>query len=339
MFVDEAEIDVESGTGGDGCVSFRREKFVPRGGPDGGDGGRGGNVVFVVDDNVNTLFEFRHIRRFKAEDGQRGMGKRMYGRSGKDAIVRVPPGTLVTSAETGKVVADLVSGGDTLIIARGGRGGRGNWHFRSATNRTPRRAERGEASEGSRLKLTLKLIADVGLVGLPNAGKSTLLSRVSRARPKIADYPFTTLTPNLGFVRVGDYDSMLVADIPGIVEGAHEGKGLGHRFLRHIERTRVLAFMIDSSTPDPHEVYATLTTELAAFSDMLARKPRMLVFSKSDLLLDGDETPTSPDPDIEVRHISSVTGDGVQELVYALWKVVGEARRADAVPDEEPAEG
>lgn len=336
MFVDEVEIEVESGAGGDGSVSFRREKFVPRGGPDGGDGGRGGNVVLVVDENLNTLLEFRHAKRFKAENGQNGYGKRSYGRSGQDRIVRVPPGTIVTNADTGRPVADLVGTGEMLIVARGGRGGRGNWHFRSATNRTPRRAERGQAAESSRLKLTLKLIADVGLVGLPNAGKSTFLSKVSRARPKIADYPFTTLAPNLGLVRVGDWDTMLIADIPGIVEGAHEGRGLGHRFLKHIERTRVLAFLIDSSASDPRAVYDTLTGELAAFSDVLATKRRLVVFTKTDLLPEG-EGPDPVDASVETFRMSALTGDGVSDVVLACWKLVAAERARSEALDEEHA--
>jgi GTP-binding protein len=337
MFVDEVEIEIESGKGGDGCVSFRREKFVPRGGPDGGDGGRGGSVVFVADENLSTLLDFRHLRRFKAGNGQPGKGKRQYGRQGEDCLVRVPVGTIIEDRETNARVADLTEIGQTVALAFGGRGGKGNFHFRSATNRTPRKAQKGTPAEAFRLRLTLKLMADVGLVGFPNAGKSTFLSRISKARPKIADYPFTTLVPNLGIVSVGEWKSMVVADIPGIVEGAHEGKGLGHQFLRHIERTRVLAILIDSSDENPGEVYETLMGELAAFSSVLMRKPRLLVYSKSDLV--QDEDPPQPVDDLECLHMSSITGDGVPAVIHRLYELVREADAAETELPDAPDPG
>lgn len=317
MFVDEVEIEVESGHGGAGALSFRREKFVPRGGPDGGDGGKGGDVRLVADSSLGTLLDFRNHRKFKAENGQPGQGSRKSGRSGEDAVIRVPVGTLVHDLATGQVVADLIAEGEDVIVARGGRGGRGNYRFRSSTNRAPRHTQPGGDAEGRRFKLTLKLIADVGLVGLPNAGKSTFLSVISRARPKIADYPFTTLAPNLGIVSVGEWQSMVVADIPGIVEGAHEGRGLGHRFLRHIERTRVLAVLIDAGSPEPAETYRTLIDELGRWSQTLLRKPRVLVFTKIDTILDPSEL-ASFEPGLETHAISSVTGAKVPELIRAL---------------------
>ena len=339
MFVDEAEIEVESGKGGDGCVSFRREKFVPRGGPDGGDGGRGGNVIFVADENLSTLLDFRHLKRFKAGNGEPGKGKRQYGKQGEDCVVRVPVGTIVEDRDENARVADLAEIGQTMVIAFGGRGGKGNFHFRSATNRTPRKAQKGKPAEAFRLRLTLKLLADVGLVGLPNAGKSTFLARISKARPKIADYPFTTLSPNLGIVSVGDWKSMVVADIPGIVEGAHAGKGLGHQFLRHIERTRVLAILIDSTAEEPEAVYETLLRELAAFSDALMKKPRLLVYSKADLVGEGG----GPEPvgGLECHRMSSITGDGVPDVIHRLYEMVRRSEAAEVadvgVPDPDPS--
>jgi GTP-binding protein len=332
MFVDEAEIEVVSGDGGDGCVSFRREKYVPRGGPDGGDGGKGGDVILTADPNLSTLLEFRHARRFEAARGEHGQGGQKTGRSGQDRVVRVPVGTIVMDLDRNETIADLTDEEARIVVARGGRGGRGNTRFKSATNRAPRRADPGRAGESRRLRLTLKLVADVGLVGLPNAGKSTLLSRISRARPKIADYPFTTLEPHLGIVDAGDWRSMVVADIPGIVEGAHRGKGLGLRFLRHIERTRVLAFLIDSTGPDPGATYRILREELAAFSPALLAKPCVCVYTKIDLLEAG--TPLSPVSGLETVGISAIRGQGLGELIARLF---GRVQAAKAVEREAEA--
>jgi GTP-binding protein len=329
MFVDEVEIEVESGHGGPGAMSFRREKFVPRGGPDGGDGGRGGDVRLLADPSLGTLLDFRHHRRFKAANGKPGQGSRKFGKSGEDEVIRVPVGTVVTDLETGRVVADLVAEGESVVVVEGGRGGRGNYRFRSATNQAPRYSQPGGEAHGRRLKLTLKLIADVGLVGLPNAGKSTFLSVISRARPKVANYPFTTLVPNLGLVPVADWQSMVVADLPGIVEGAHHGRGLGHRFLRHIERTRVLAILIDSVSPDPAAVYATLLDELGRWSPTLLRKPRVLVYTKIDTIPDPSAL-VALDETIEWHAISSVTGKGVRQLVRGLHERVRALDATDA---------
>jgi len=277
----------------------------------------------MADPNLSTLLDFRHAPHYRAENGQTGRGKRMSGRGGEDSIIRVPVGTVVTDRETGQVLVDVVKSDARLVVAQGGRGGKGNFHFRSATNRTPRKAQPGGDAVSFRLRLTLKLLADVGLVGLPNAGKSTLLSRISKARPKIADYPFTTLVPNLGIVEVRRWQTFVVADIPGIVEGAHEGRGLGLRFLRHIERTRVLAFLIDIDSPDPGGTYAILTRELAEFSPILLRKPRLLIYTKTDLDPTGP-LPPSPDPDLEVHGVSAVTGAGLAPLIEALYRRVRE---------------
>ncbi len=336
MFVDEVEIVVKGGHGGHGCMSFRREKFVPRGGPDGGDGGRGGDVVLVTDPSLTTLLDFRHRKEFRAERGDSGKGKNMIGKSGESCVITVPAGTVVTNVEDGTVLADLIEENERVVVAAGGRGGRGNARFKSATNRTPLRVEKGREGETFRLKLTLKLIADVGLVGLPNAGKSTLLSAISRARPKIADYPFTTLHPNLGLVPVGDYQSIVVADIPGIIEGAHQGKGLGHRFLRHIERTRLLAFLIDSTSEDAAEIYRTLCFEIGAFSGRLLKKPRLVVYTKSDLLPDREMLPGEPEPGIDAVTVSSVSGDGVRDLVAELYRRVAELDEDEPPREESP---
>jgi len=342
MFVDEVEIEVQSGHGGAGAMSFRREKFVPRGGPDGGDGGKGGDVRLVADASLGTLLDFRNHRVFRAASGQPGQGSRKSGKGGEDAVIRVPVGTLVRDLETGQVVADLIAEGESVVVARGGRGGRGNYRFRSSTNRAPRHTQPGGDSEARRLKLTLKLIADVGLVGLPNAGKSTFLSVISRARPKIADYPFTTLAPNLGIVSVADWQSMVVADIPGIVEGAHQGRGLGHRFLRHIERTRVLAVLIDAGSPDPAETYRTLVDELGRWSPTLLRKPRVMVFTKIDTIPDPS-TLAPLEAGLETHAISSVTGAKVPELIRALHERVRSlddagADRSDPLRDPDDAD-
>lgn len=320
MFVDSAKIYVEAGRGGSGCVSFRREKFVPKGGPDGGDGGAGGNIILEVDKDMRTLLDFQIRRHFRAERGEHGKGANKTGRSGKDVTIRVPPGTVVRHAESGEMLADMVSAGERLVVARGGRGGWGNARYVSATHQSPREWEPGELGESLWLTLELKLLAEVGLVGLPNAGKSTLLSRISAARPKIADYPFTTLTPNLGVVRYREQQSFVVADIPGLIAGAHQGKGLGIEFLRHIERTRVLVILIEAIAADMKTDYETLLAELAGYDRALLDKPRLLAVTKIDLV--PQENPGEaflqqlPFP---CCRISAVTGEGLPELLDLMW--------------------
>lgn len=334
MFVDEASIYVQAGNGGNGSVAFRREKFVPNGGPAGGDGGRGGDVVFIVESGLNTLTDFRQQRHFRAENGEPGGTNRRHGSDGSDLVVKVPPGTLV-KREDGEVVADLIHPGDSAVIAQGGRGGKGNVHFVSSTHRAPKVAERGQPGEDMWVNLELNLLADVGLVGFPNAGKSTLISVVSAARPKIADYPFTTLQPNLGVVA--DYgDPFVIADVPGLIEGAHQGTGLGDTFLRHLNRTRLLLHLVDlnpESGQDPIENYRVIVSELGAFSPELADKPAIVVATKTDLpgaeeALDRLKAALHPEP---LRPISAVTGAGVADL---MWEV---RRRLDAIPMPEAA--
>jgi GTPase len=316
-FIDSAVITARGGNGGNGCIAFRREKFVPKGGPSGGDGGDGGNMIAVADRNLHTLYDYRYHSYYKAKRGQHGEGDKKTGKSGADIVIRVPVGTVIRNNDTGGVVADLVHDGQQVVLATGGKGGRGNARFATATNRTPRYAEDGQEGEEKNILLELKLIADVGLVGLPNAGKSTLLSRISRAHPKIADYPFTTLTPSLGIVKAGTHESFVVADIPGLVEGAHEGKGLGLQFLQHIERTRVLAVLLDATSPDLKKDYQTLSEELKRYGHGLVQKPRLIVFSKIDLL---SELPAI-DPIFEalpVCAVSSVRGDNLDQLISLL---------------------
>jgi GTPase len=291
-FIDEAKIEVHAGKGGDGSASFRREKYVPKGGPDGGDGGRGGSVWARADRNVNTLVDYRFARMHRADNGQRGMGGDCNGRSGEDVVLRMPVGTIIRDAASGELVADLAKDGERALLVRGGQGGLGNLHFRSSTNRAPRQFTRGEPGESRVLALELRVLADVGLLGLPNAGKSTFIRAVSAARPKVADYPFTTLEPSLGVVRVGE-TSFVIADIPGLIEGAAEGAGLGHQFLRHLGRTRLLLHIIDIAPFDPGADPArdakAIAAELKKYDDKLARRPRWLVFNKVDLADDADE--------------------------------------------------
>jgi len=323
--IDRVTITVQGGRGGNGCVSFRREKYVPRGGPDGGDGGHGGSVVLRVNPHMRTLLDFRYRSSFAAERGGAGKGKNMTGASGRDCVVEVPPGTVVTDEATGQVLADLTEEGQVFIAARGGRGGRGNARFATATNRSPRRFEEGREGESRRIRLELKLIADVGVIGLPNAGKSTLLAALSAARPRIADYPFTTLEPHLGLVRVDDETAFVMADIPGLTEGAHLGKGLGLEFLRHVERTRVLVFLLDSTRPAPERDYDALTKELGAYSEELLRKPRVVCLNKTDIAAGG----VAPQPPGALR-ISALTGAGLDVLKRRLAELVssgGEGRR------------
>lgn len=286
-FVDEAHIQVKAGNGGNGCVSFRREKYIPKGGPDGGDGGHGGSVWLVADEGLNTLIDFRHQRHFKAERGQDGMGSDCYGKGGEDTFIRVPIGTVVTNVDTDEVIGDLTVHEERLKVAQGGKGGLGNIHFKSSVNRAPRRATPGTPGDERELKLELKLLADVGLLGFPNAGKSTFIRAVSAATPRVADYPFTTLHPNLGVVRVGPASGFVIADIPGLIEGAAEGAGLGIQFLKHLSRTSLLLHLVDVAPidgSDPVEQVQAITRELAQYDEALLARPRWLVFNKSDLL-------------------------------------------------------
>src|SRR5688572_20097260 len=331
MFVDEAEIHVKAGDGGAGCVSFRREKYIPKGGPD---GGRGGDVVFVADPNKNTLLDFSGRHHWHARRGEAGMGKKMYGESGGDLVIPIPPGTLVYDREHNVLLADLSKPHKRVVIARGGKGGRGNWHFKSSTNQTPRYAEPGTEGEERNLRLELKLIADVGLVGMPNAGKSTLLATVSSARPKIADYPFTTLEPQLGIVELSGFRRVVMADIPGLIEGAQHGAGLGHAFLRHIERTTIIVHLLDMfplDGSDPADNYRTIRRELEAFSPQLAAKREIVAANKMDLALDeeGDaavEKLRRALPDKEVLAISGATRRGIDPLLERVWAVLQEER-------------
>ncbi|HEY1628476.1 MAG TPA: GTPase ObgE [Tepidisphaeraceae bacterium] len=335
MFVDEAKIHVKAGDGGNGCLSFRREKYVPKGGPDGGDGGNGGSVVFVADQNKNTLLDFAGRHHWKAEKGQAGMGKKMYGKAGEDLLIAVPPGTMVYDLDQGILMADLDAPGKKAVIARGGKGGRGNFHFKSSTNQTPRFAESGTDGQDRNVRLELKLIADVGLVGMPNAGKSTLLSVVSAARPKIADYPFTTLDPQLGIAEVGGDRRIVLADIPGLIEGAQHGAGLGHNFLRHIERTKIIVHLLDmfpSDGSDPAENYRKIRRELEAFSPELAHKREIVAANKMDLAIDDDAiTKLQNDlSDVEIMAISGATRQGVDNLLETLWKMLHEQEHEPA---------
>ncbi|MBT2746167.1 MULTISPECIES: Obg family GTPase CgtA [unclassified Lysobacter] len=294
--VDEAEIQVIAGNGGNGCIGFRREKYIPLGGPDGGDGGSGGSVFIVADENVNTLVDFRHQRQFRAQRGENGMGRQAYGKGGEDLVITVPVGTVVTNVETDEIIGDLTAHGDRLLVARGGKGGLGNMHFKSSVNRTPRKALPGLPGEERELKLELKLLADVGLLGFPNAGKSTLIRAVSAATPKVADYPFTTLYPNLGVVSVEAHRSFVIADIPGLIEGAADGAGLGAQFLRHLQRTRLLLHLVDIAPMEggvegvsPAEQVRAIENELRKHDPELLAKPRWLVLNKADLLLEEEQ--------------------------------------------------
>ncbi len=323
MFIDRAVVHVAAGAGGSGASSFRREKFVPKGGPDGGDGGHGGSVYLKVDSNLSTLLDYRYHTHWRAERGQHGKGKNMSGRSADDVYLPVPPGTEVRDAETGEILGELVKPDATLLVAKGGDGGRGNQHFATPTHQSPREWEPGEQGEERRLELVLKLIADVGLLGEPNAGKSTLLSVISAARPKIADYPFTTLEPHLGVVGLSDNRSFVVADIPGIIEGAHEGKGLGLRFLQHVERTRAVAVLVPIDSPDPQATYELLRREAASYSRELASKPHVVVLTKSDLTSDlSPLTPLRTEGGAPVVTISAVARQGIPELLEVLWKTL-----------------
>lgn len=337
MFIDQAELQVRAGKGGDGAIHFRREKYVPRGGPDGGDGGRGGDVIMEVSPTLNTLSAFRYKSQFQAEHGGNGGKQRMTGRSGEDLIIPVPPGTVVYDADSEDILGDLTDAGQQLVVARGGRGGRGNARFASAVRQTPRLGERGEPGEERNLRLELRLIADVGIVGVPNAGKSTLLSAVTNAKPKIAAYPFTTLEPNLGVANLDEDTSLVLADIPGLIEGAHAGVGLGHDFLRHIQRTRVLIHLLDGMAEDPLLDLAQINTELALFDPDLADKPQVVGVNKMDLDHVQDRW-----PEIEERlkekgydpiPISAVAGTNVRTVLWRAQQLLEEMP-----PEELPAE-
>ena len=325
MFIDQVTITVQAGNGGNGCSSFRREKYIPLGGPDGGDGGRGGDVVLEADPNLTTLIDLRYQKIYQAEHGRPGRGQQMTGKSGKTLLIRLPPGTLVKDKDSGELLVDLKQSHQQFVIADGGNGGRGNLRFQSSTQRAPRKLEPGWPGGRKNLFLELKLLADVGIIGFPNAGKSTLISKISNARPKIADYPFTTLVPNLGMVRLEEGESFVAADIPGLIEGAHSGKGLGHQFLKHIERTRLLLHLIDFSDSDGEAIlsrYYKLQTELKRFSPELAQKPQILVATKADdpqsqqNILDLQSSMAELNPSFFM--ISSLTGEGIQTL---LWKI------------------
>jgi GTP-binding protein len=323
MFVDYAVIHVIAGTGGSGAEAWRREMGVARGGPSGGDGGRGGAVILRADKQLATLLDYRYQQHYRAERGEHGQGKSRTGRAGEDLVLRVPIGTVVKEAGTEEVLTELIEDGQEVVIARGGRGGRGNEAFATPTNRSPTRWEPGEEGEERKVTLELKLIADVGLVGQPNAGKSTFLAAVSAATPKIADYPFTTLAPNLGVVQLSDQRTFVVADIPGIIEGAHEGRGLGLRFLRHIERTRTLAFLIPADAADVQEEYELLRREIAAYSPELATKPHCVIITKTDLLAPDDKTPVVNAPDAWGQYaVSAVARRGLGDLLEDLWRHV-----------------
>ena len=321
MFIDEARIMVKAGQGGSGCVSFRREKFVPKGGPDGGNGGNGGSIILIANKNLHTLHDFRYHRKYQAARGQHGLGANKQGKSGADFIIKVPVGTLIRDAQSKKILADLLHHGDSYCAARGGKGGRGNAVFATSTNQTPREWEVGQPGEQKNIDLELKLLADIGLVGFPNAGKSTLLSRISAAHPKIADYPFTTLEPNLGIVTFKNYEHLVVADIPGLIQGSHQGKGLGHKFLRHIERTRALAFLIEVTDEKPEKTFQILLNELKTFSPMLVKKPYIILLSKCDLL-DQPLKVKKFKNDSLVIPFSSVSGANLPQVLDAFYKLV-----------------
>ncbi len=357
-FIDEASIEVHAGNGGDGIAAFRREKYIPRGGPSGGDGGRGGNVYGVADRNLNTLVEYRFTRIFRAKNGEKGRGADCYGAGGDDITLAFPVGTVITDAETEEPVADLATHGQRALLCKGGTGGLGNLHFKSSTNRAPRQFTRGEPGESRRLRLELKVLADVGLLGMPNAGKSTFIRAVSAARPKVADYPFTTLHPHLGVVRVDVNRSFVIADIPGLIEGAAEGAGLGHQFLRHLARTRLLLHLVDlapiDAGADPAADAHAIAQELRKYDEALFRKPRWLVLNKVDLLLederqeriesfvaylrelDRESAPTNEAP--RVFAISALTGEGCRELTFAVAEFLAQTEQQHSSAAAEPAE-
>jgi GTP-binding protein len=342
-FVDEALIDVAAGDGGAGCVSFRREKFIPFGGPNGGDGGRGGSVWAVADRNLNTLIDFRYARRHEARSGEAGRGSDQFGAAADDIVLRMPVGTIVTDLDTDQVIAELLTPDERVLLAKGGDGGFGNLHFKSSTNRTPRQKTPGWPGEKRRLKLELRVLADVGLLGMPNAGKSTLIASISNARPKIADYPFTTLHPNLGVVRVGPEKSFVVADVPGLIEGAAEGAGLGHQFLRHLQRTRLLLHMVDiapfDDAVDPVQQARAIVAELKKYDPALHAKPRWLVLNKIDMVPQEQRDATVRDFVRRLRwkgpvfQISALARTGLEPLLHAVYEHIAADQRAPAERD------
>ncbi len=340
MFIDLVEIYVKAGNGGRGAVSFRREKYVPKGGPDGGDGGKGGDVIIVADPNMSTLLDYRYKRKYIAKNGEPGMGALKTGKSGEDVILKVPVGTVVKDKATGGVLFDFTEPGQAFVVARGGKGGKGNTHFKSPTNQAPRKAEPGKPGEEKWIILELKLIADVGIVGFPNAGKSTLISVISAAKPKIADYPFTTLEPVLGLVQYKDFKSFVVADIPGIIEGASQGKGLGLKFLRHIERTKILLFLISASSEDIFNEYKVLVKELKSYSKELLKKPHIVAISKMDLIEDEERKDFEQKVRLKFKSaikgfvkpkkilfISSIANIGVDSLLDTLAEILSELNK------------
>ena len=322
MFIDFTQIDISAGNGGSGAVSFRREKFIPKGGPDGGDGGRGGHVIFKVDTNLHTLQDIRYRRRYKAENGHPGRGSNKTGKNGKDVVILVPAGSVIRKKGSKDIIIDLTVNGQNYIICNGGQGGKGNARFKTSTKQAPRKAQPGVEGESGIFEIELKVLADVGLVGLPNAGKSTLLSSISSARPKVADYPFTTLKPNLGIVKYGEYESFVMADIPGLIEGASLGKGLGHQFLRHIERNRIHIYLIDCMEENPYDVYNTLKSELKNFNEDLIKKPSLICRTKSDLK--QELSPQWNDFNEKIYDISSLTKEGVDQLIHSLVEVLND---------------
>jgi GTP-binding protein len=324
MFVDYAEIEVRGGDGGRGCISFRREKYIPKGGPDGGDGGKGGDVILKVEKDLSTLLDFHYRKVYKAGRGKHGKGKNRTGENGEDLIVKVPSGTVVKDKVSGESLTDLISVTDFFVIAKGGRGGKGNTHFKSSTLQTPRFAQPGEKGEVRKVILELKLLADVGVVGPPNSGKSTLLARVSDARPKIAPYPFTTLKPNLGVVRLKDHKSFVLADIPGLIEGAHQGKGLGLNFLRHIHRTKLILFLLDVTTPDLISEYDNLKNELKLYDISILNKPAVLALNKIDLMSEKEKKRFKLE--LPIIKISALTGEGIEKLLDRISQELEKAK-------------
>ena len=346
QFVDEASVIVEAGKGGNGCLSFRREKYVPKGGPDGGDGGHGGSVHLIGDDALNTLIDFKYQRFYKAQNGQQGQGRQMSGRTGEDLHIKVPVGTTVIDEDTLEVIADVTEAGQVVLVAHGGRRGLGNIHFKSSTNRAPRRTTPGTEGERRNLRFEMKVMADVGLLGMPNAGKSTLIRSVSAAKPKVANYPFTTLVPNLGVVKLGQYEHFVMADVPGLIEGASDGAGLGLRFLKHLTRTRLLLHVVDVAPfdeSDPVESAQSIAHELGQFSPTLSERPRWLVLNKLDLLPEDerqkvvDEIVARLDWQGPVFRVSAISGDGTDALVQAVHRWLTEQRQLEN-EDEEAAE-
>ena len=342
-FVDEATIDIAAGNGGAGCVSFRREKFIPFGGPNGGDGGRGGSVFAMADRNINTLIDYRYARRHEAKNGEPGRGSDQFGAAADDIVLRMPVGTIVSDAETGEVLVELLEHEVKVLLAKGGDGGFGNLHFKTSTNRSPRQKTPGWPGEAKKLKLELRVLADVGLLGMPNAGKSTLIAAISNARPKIADYPFTTLHPNLGVVRVGPERSFVVADVPGLIEGASEGAGLGHQFLRHLQRTRLLLHVVDMApfddAVDPVKQARAIVAELKKYDPKLHAKPRWLVLNKLDMVPEDERDARVKDFVKRYRWkgpvfaISALAREGLQPMVEAIWHHVAAEQRDKPLPD------